>query len=377
MDAPFEITVWSGDMGTRHGWIGDPLSVKVTERHNAVSTGEVVVPASHRLISTLITPGTRLCVDYGARRVLSGPIRGVKGEGPSSSGDVTLAVEGDWRLFHRVLGWPVPGNAITNQNVAYYTASGAAETVLKGIVTANAVTRLGLPVTVATNLARGSSIKVTSRMHPLADRLFPAVEDAGLGVSVVQDDASGTLLVDVYEPATYPRTLTEDGGTVLDWSWSLAGPGATRVIVGDGSGEGTSRVFASQVDSSRESAWVDRIEVFRDARDTTDTDTVNQRKAEALADGAPTSGLKVTLAETSVFKYGVPGGVAVGDVVSLEVGPGVVITDVLREAVLSWTAADGFSVEPVIGERADDPSTATARSIAALARAVKNLLAGR
>ena len=373
MDSPFVVTVWDGGFG-RAGWVGDPLGLSVTARHNAVSTGELTVASDHRRLPDLVAPGARVTIDYAGSRVLSGPVRSLRGAGPASSGTVTVGVESDWRLLHRILGWPVPGNALGSQNQAYDVRSGDAESVLKGFVTANAVTRLGLPVTVATNHSRGASIKVSTRFHPLADRLFPAVEEAGLGVSVVQDDATRKLVVDVYEPAVYPRTLTERSGVVQDWSWSTVAPGATRVIAGD-QGEATARAFTTTIDSALETEWGDKIEVFRDARDTADATTLTQRRAETLADGAPKTGLKVTLSETSTFRYGTT--VNVGDRVPLEVGPGVIITDVLREAALTWTPQDGLDVEPVIGERTDDPSTVTAKAISALARRQRELGAGR
>lgn len=376
---PLVVTVWSGDIGTRHGWIGDPLMVRVTERYNDVSTGEVEVAADHHLVPILATPGTRLTVDHvtpaGTRRILSGPIRGIRGDGPASTGSMILGVEGDWRLLTRVLGWPVPTAALNAQTVAYYTATGPAETVAKDVITANAITRLGLPVVVATDLARGSTVKLLWRFHPLADRMFPAVEAAGLGVTVVQDDTTGTLLVDVTEPALYPRNLTEVGGVVLDWSWSLAGPTGTRVIAGD-QGEAAARSFTTTVDATRESTWDDVVETFRDARDTDDATALTQRRQDTLTEGAPTSGLGMTLAETSIFRIG-PGGVLVGDMVPVQVGPGVVITDVIRAANYEWTARGGFAVTAQLGDRTDSPEVEQARAIRQIARGQRALMTGR
>ena len=381
--APFTVAVWSGDMVTRHGWIGDPLSVVVTERFNGVSTGVVTVSAAHHLMTPLTTPGVRLTVDYHpsgtsqTRRVLSGRISHWEGDGPSVSGTVALSVEGDFRKLREVLGWPVPGNALGSQSSAYYTpASAPAETVLKNAATANMVTRLGLPITVAADSARGANVKVTSRFHTLEDRLVQAVEGAGLGISMVQDDTSGAIVLDVFEPAAYPRDLTEQGGTVLSWSWSRTAPRATRVIAGD-QGEAAARSFTTTIDTARESEWDDVVEVFIDARDTADAATLTQRRADALAEGAPLSGLSIELAEAGAFRYGVTGGVAVGDEVTVEVGPGVTITDVLRECTLSWTKDAGFKVSPAVGAVTDSPERTMARFVSRLARAVKDLQAGR
>lgn len=370
MSAPFTVTLWDGQFN-RLGWVGDPLEVEVTERFNDISTGRVVVPADHRRIEDLTRADARVTVDYEGRRVLSGPVRSWQGaSGPPAV--VEAEVQGDFRLLHRVLGWPTPGAALTSQTSAYDVRSGPAETVLKGYVTANAVTRLGLPVTVAPDQARGSSVKVQSRFHPLVELLLPAVETAGLGVSVVQGAAG--LVVDVYAPQAYPRTLTVASGVVHSWEWSVAGPSATRVIAGD-QGEGAARSFTRTIDTARETEWGDVVEVLRDARDTDDADTVTQRRADALAEGAPKRGLKVELAESKGFRYGQ--GIGVGDTVTVEVAPGITVTDVLREAVLSWTTGDGFTVSPVIGERSDDPSAWLAKTIRSVVKTVGHLKSSR
>jgi hypothetical protein len=144
----------------------------------------------------------------------------------------------------------------------------------------------------------------------------------------------------------------------------------TRTVIG-GQGEGTAREFRVLTDTTLETAWGDKIEVFTDARDTAVTTEQDAAGAQALADGAPTAGLKLTFAETASFKYGTS--VRVGDLVTTVLVPGAPpITDVLREAVLSWTVADGFSATPVVGDRSDDPNRTFARAISALAKAIRN-----
>jgi hypothetical protein len=370
-DQPFTVAVFDKAFA-RKGFVGDPVALSATVRHNALSTATITVSSDHRRLPDLSADGARVVLTYDGQHLLSGPVRRLRGQGPASSGTVEVDVEDDWRLLQRVLGWPVPGAALTAQTSAYDKRTGAAETVLKAFVTANAVTRLGLPVTVAADQARGGNVDVSMRFHPLADRLYPAVDQARIGVTVRQSGAG--LLLDCYTPALHPRTLSEQSGVVQSWSWSRTGPGSTRVIAGD-QGEATARSFTSTVDAAREAAWGDRIEVFVDARDTDVATEVTARRAEALAEGAPRAGLSLELAETSTFRYGKA--VRVGDRVRVEVGPGVVVEDVLREAVLSWTAQDGLLVTPAVGERTDDPSHVLARAVARLARGVRDLHSSR
>lgn len=373
---PFRVTVYDKTL-QRLGMVGDPAAVRVVARHNAPSAAELTVRSDHRLLPALLTAGARVRVDYDGGFLLSGPVRDVAGQGPAAEGTITFQIEDDWRVLASVLGWPVPGSALDSQTVAYDTRTGPAETVLKDFVTANAVTRLGRPIIVPATQGRGATITVSMRMHALADRLYPALDQAGIGVTVQQAGPAqqGTgLALDVYEPAVYPRPLTEASGVVQAWAWSRTAPGATRVVAGD-QGEAEARSFTTTADTPREAAWGDVIERFIDARDTDDPAEVTQRRAEFLAEHDVRYGLALTLAETQHFRYDPTGaaGVRVGDQVTVEVGPGITVTDVLREAVLSWTAEDGVQVTPVIGERRDDPRSIFARELATVRRDVRRI----
>lgn len=366
---PFRIDVYTGAFAWR-GTIGNPREVRFHPRFNDVSTVTIVLDADHHRVPDLVEAGARVVVDYGTQRI-SGRVSLLEGEGPDDS-TLTVSVEGDERVLFDALGWPVPGNALGSQSSAYDERTGAAETVLKGYVTDNIVTRLGMPLTVATDQARGSSISAALRFEPLADRLIPAIESAGLGISVVQSGAG--LILDVYEPAAYPRDLTETSGVVRRWAWSRRAPTATRVIAGD-QGEATSRAFTTTVDAALESAWADVIETFVDVSESTDADTLTQRRTEALVAGAPRAGLSLELSESDGFRYGQT--LSVGDAVTITVGPDLPITDILREAVITWNATDGLVVEPVVGERSDDATLSLVRFVTSLARGVRHLASGR
>jgi hypothetical protein len=368
--SPFRITVYTGGFG-RVGWIGDPLVVRATPRHNAIGTCEITLPMSHRRVTDLVANGARVVVEYDGEHLISGRVAAYRGD---RSGRFVATIQDDFRLLHSVLGWPVPGSAITSQTAAaYHIVSGPAETVVKTFVQANAVTRLGLPVTVAADGARGDSIRVKMRMHPLADRLFPAVDKAGIGVTVRQ--VGSGLVVDCYEPTTYPRTLKASAAVVRDWTITASAPKVTRAALG-ADGDGTARTFRASVDTAREAAYDDVIETFVDARDLDHTDggfttEAGERMTDALNEGAPLRGVSLTLAETPHFRYGTA--VHVGDIVPVEVSPGLVVTEVLREAVLEYTARDGLRVSPAVGDTSSgNPIRTTTSAIAALARGLRN-----
>lgn len=377
MVSPFTLTVYDRAL-YRRGTVGAPLSVKVTARHNALGTAEFTVPVDHPRAADLLATGARVVVGYErlTAPLLSGPIVSVAGE--RGDGALTCTVQDDFRVLLGLLAWPLPGAALTAQTVAYDVRTGSQETVTKGVVVANA-NRAGIGLTAATDLGRGSTVTVSWRFHPILDRLLPALT-LGLTVRQRPDVRQGDgryrspgLLLDVYVPRTYARTLTDTSGVIADWKYARAAPVTTRVVLG-AQGEATARTFASSTDATAETAWGMVQERFIDARDTSDAAVTAQRSAEALSAGAANSGLSVTLAETTTFRYG--DSLRVGDLVTLQVTGQAALTDVLTEASLSWTADQGVVVTPIVGDLTD-PTFTLARTVAALVRAVTDLKAGR
>lgn len=372
MRSPFTIMLYDKAF-TQLGPVGSVKALTVTVRHNQQSTAQLLVDVTHPRFQDLMTVGTRAVVRYNGAHLLGGPVRGRRGEGPRKTAYATFDILDDWFLFARTLAWPTPGADLASQTSEYDVWTGPAESVLKAIVSANA--GRGTPaLTVAGDLARGSTITVANRFHPITDRTIPLVDGAGIGTTVTQ---SGTgLVMDCYATRVYPRTLSEASGVVQEYKFNQDDGDATRVVVG-GKGEGTARVFTPVVDTVLEARLGYSIETFKDATDTdADSDRV-QRGTQALVEAAPSTGISVTLSETAAFRYDPTGlnGVRVGDVIPLDVGNGVIVTDVLRSCTLSLSVDEGLTVTPQVG---DITTTAqkSARLLAALARAYRNL-AGR
>jgi hypothetical protein len=231
-------------------------------------------------------------------------------------------------------------------------------------------------LSVATNLNRGATIPggVPLRMHPLADKLFPAVEAAGLGVTVWQADTTpgvpAGLVLDVYEPVTHPRTLSVKGRTLKQVTMTRTRPAASRVIIG-GQGEGTARTFRSLTDTAREAQYGMRAETFRDARDDNTATVLDARGQETLTENGPKNGVSLILAGSGIFKYG-PGGFHVGDRIPVKVADGITVTKVVKECTLQWVSPTYASLDPVIGDLTNQPERVTAQRLAALARGQRN-----
>jgi hypothetical protein len=363
---PYRISIYDKAFGFVD-WLGAPLRLEIHLRHNDMSTAQITVDADDPKAVGLNAAGARVVIERGDDFLMSGRVSLVSAKGPRSEGELTFTVEDDFRVVRDVLAWPVPTGSVSadgtinGQTVEYYTKSGPAETVVKDIIQKNAVTRLGLPITIAPDQGRGDSVTFTGRFHPLRDRLFPAIDQAGIGVTVRQSGAG--LVMDCYTPRVFSPTLSEESGTLTNWDYSTSAPKNTRVIVG-GQGEGTARTFKQFVDTGRETDWADKIEVFQDARDTSVGDIYAARAAETLAEGAPMSGFSLTLSETETFRYGGPDGVERGDQVTVKMGS-LTATDVLREATLIFDG-DGETITPIVGERRDDPNRRLAQTLRTL-----------
>ncbi|UUG69980.1 minor tail protein [Arthrobacter phage Bauer] len=365
-----KITVFDKDF-QRKGWLGSPESVTCTPVFNGAGTADVTFPANHLRAADILTEGARLVIDMDGLPIplMSGPVTGVQGEGPAGQSSVTATITDDIKILWETLGWQVPTAAISAQGTAEYrTYTGNAETIVKTMVQEQAVTRFGHPLTVAPNLNRGAVISggVKIRMHPLAERLFPAVEQAGLGVRVYQSGAG--LVLDVYEPRTYMKEISEAAGTLRSWKWNRTGPTATHVV-GGGRGEGTARTFRRASDSALADLYGRKIEVFADARNSeTDTD-VDQSNSEVLFENRPNSGLELELSETPYFRYGT---VVVGDQVPIRAGD-LLIMDILRSATITWDRAGGLKVQPVAGKLENSSDARVNKAIRTLWRGLTNL----
>jgi hypothetical protein len=359
------------------GQIGNPSSLTVTVREfPLIGSATMTVPMDHPKADALMADGARVVFQFKGRVELSGPVDEFEIDTDTES--LTVTVVDDAHLLFRILGWQNPIDTTTAGNMSqsvreYINYTGIAETLIKGVVQANGINRLGVPgLVVAPDLARGATVPggASFRMHPLPDRLFPAVAMAGIGVTLKQ--VGTDLVFDVYEPRTYPRTLSVEGRTLKRAVWSQKRPSASQVVIG-GPGEGKLRKYRRLIDTARESQYGFMGEVFRDARDAKDETepenvavteaTMDARGQETLTESAATNGLFITLAESTVFTYG-EDGVLVGDKVPVRIGTRT-ITDTIKEATLEWVSPDYVSAVPIIGEQID-PERRTVQAIAAL-----------
>lgn len=390
--APVQITCWTKDM-VRRGTVDDVNKVDLDVVFNGGGAASFAIDSDHPRAGDLTVPGARCVIDYFPDWdsddpladpmepiTLSGSVDEITGEGPEGSAVRTFAVTDDWHaVFTDLQGWPNPTGTPAQQgnDTAYFTRSGPAETVLKQVVAPNA-TRQGLELVIPTNLGRGSNIAVALRMHPLGDKLFPAVDIAGLGVRVVQ--RNNQLVLECWVPAVHTRVLDEGSGVIVEGSYQRRRPTVTRVMVGAG-GEGTARVFRHYIDAPRETEWGrrNRREVFIDARDVDVAEPALEtilasRAQEALDEGRARAGLTAKLAETDEWRLGKT--FNIGDTSPLQVSDGPILTDRIRRAHITWDE-NGLEVTPYVGDWEDTVDEVIVAAVTNIARGYRDLQRSR
>jgi len=264
--APITVRVYD-KLGRRVGWVGRPLEVRCTLRDPGVSTATMSVELDHDLGPALQADGARVEVDLDDGYLMGGwrgPVRTTGGP----TGVLAVDVIDDSVVLADLLGWQVPTAPLSAQTREHDVRRGPAETVLKGLLRANAQ-RAPVAVQVAPDQGRGPQVVVEVRMRQLDEVFAEVLERSDLMVRVTPTGAEQQrtgLLVDVVPRPRYPHVLDEVSGDLVDVSTETIDSTATRVVVGGG-GEGTDRDFRGPfVDTARETRLRRKIERFVDAR---------------------------------------------------------------------------------------------------------------
>lgn len=373
--SPFRIQIYDTSFA-KQGEVNSYQSVSFTLRRNAVGEWTILLNPSDQAVVELVKKRRRITVDYKGVRIFSGPVerrRQVRDEnglrlwefgGPD---DMIWLV--DRLAFPNPLG-TIPGdNIVFTQTVADDIRRGDGETVIKGYVTDNAVTRLPVPgLTVAANLNRGSTTTGSARMIPLLDATAPVASGSGLTMSLKQ--VSTGLVFDVFAPQAQPVRLSEKLKNLKAWEYIESAPGATRAVVG-GRGDGTAKKFLKRTLASSETDWEIR-EQFLDATDV-DTDAdLPIKGAEYLGQNAPQAGFLITPEDSDSMSYALT--YNLGDDVDVEVADGVFVTDTVEQISLTHGAGGLPTVQPIVGNiDAADKTNAVYRKFGDLLRRIARL----
>ena len=339
----------------------------VNLRHRAGGGWTLEVPADHDQ-ADLFTEGARIAVWAPwstTAPLLSGPVTGLAAVSPNNTSPSLLTVTGvdDTALLADRIVLPDPTSAMDDQGAdAYWTYTGPAEGAIRTVVGANAGRTALDGRRICDNdpynrlAAPGSLLGTTRNARARFDNLLTLVNDLAtidnLAVRLYQPPGIPDLYLDV--SATTDRSdsvlLSFGVGTLTAATTTVAAPTVTNVLVAGG-GEGEERVLLERSDPALAATWARRIEVLRDARDTSDLTEMAERGDETLADAAATAGLSLDPMDLPGQQYGTHYGL--GDTVRVQVA-GATWTDIVTAVQIDVTADSGAVVKPSVG----NPDTA-------------------
>ena len=350
--------------GVSHDWLievrdsAGAMVATVDEFESFACTIKHLAPGPWSLALPLDTEPARLLLKNGygveVRRyglpIMSGLVIAAEVDTGDGRGLVTVSGLDDLVILADRLASPQPGTAAPPYaTTAYDTRSGIAETIIKQYANVNAgpgavSTRRWPGFTIATDLARGSSVAGTGRWQSAFDLCRELAVAGGLGLRCV------SLIFDVYVPVD--RTTSVEFSHRRDslgaLKFSHQAPQATFVYCGGG-GEGTARTIVEAINSPAIASGWWRRERFRDARDTTDATILAQRALEDLGVDLDTIavGVDAEVFEVPGCKWGTD--YEVGDLVSIVTPWDVTLTRRVEHVTVVMTPDAGTVITPTLG----------------------------
>lgn len=336
---------------------GDLVGATFVVRYNNVGTWSLNLPYGHPLGELLRLPGYGLIViGPDGETLISGPTLTAKLEQTQNN------IEGNWQIegvsddvyLSERLAYPTPATAdVTAQTSAYDKRTGAAETVIKGYVNANIgpsapIQRRISNLNIETDLARGTTVFANARFNTLQELIYELAQVSGLGYKIAQDGTD--LEFSIYQPLDRSDTIRMDlqNRKLTSSTYSYGTAKVTRAIVG-GKGEAENRIFVERTNAdslTAEAVWGRRVEIFKDARQSEDTDELNTSGDELLADlGKTVVEMSVTPSSDQTMVYGIDWGL--GDKVTI-VANEIEATAVVTEVGIRIDA-DGVRVGATVG----------------------------
>ena len=335
----------------------DLVGATFVVRFNNVGFWSLTLPYGHALGELLRLPG------YGI--VLTGPSNEVILSGPTLTAQLTQTqdnIEGNWDIegvsddvfLSERLAYPTPSTAdVAAQTSGSDLRTGVAESVIKAYINANIgpsapAERTISNLTIEADAGRGEVVTANARFDTLQDLVYDLAQVGGLGYLISQNN--NTFEFSVYEPTDRSDLVRMDvqNRKLSSSIYRYGTARVTRAIVG-GRGEAEDRVYIERSNSDSlvaELTWGRRIEVFKDARRTEDTDELNTAGDELLVDlGKTIVEMTVIPSSDQTMVYGVDW--FLGDRVTV-VANDIESTAVVTEVGIS-IAADGVRVGATVG----------------------------
>ncbi|MFD1423432.1 hypothetical protein ACFQ4J_06705 [Laceyella tengchongensis] len=197
----------------------------------------------------------------------------------------------------------------------------------------------------APDLARGKTVTLRSRYHPLIEKLKEGATAGGkLGFRVIQID-NGIIQFQVYQPEdkTSKVVFSRARGNLGGYRYMVEAAETNFAVVG-GSGEGTSRYFEYTGDEPSRSLY-GSWETFLDRRDTSDTEELTQAMVNHLEEKTEKTELEIRPLDIYPTRFLLE--YNLGDRATVEVRKEK-IQDIIR-GVQIVLAKEGAKITPTVG----------------------------
>ncbi|MGJ5724888.1 Gp37-like protein [Brevibacterium sp. H602] len=322
-------------------------------RRNGVHTFTLNVDGGSALWQRFDKDWRVVIYDEG-RRLLSGaPLKIVE----KASGGVVeseLTGESDMTWLKDMITLPTPSRAADKQGAdAYWNRKGSAGALIRDLVDVNvgpsARSEYRRPLVIG-DVVTGPDGSINSRFKPVLDEVETLAETAGLTVDIVQDDVLKKSVLTVTEGRDFARRirLTHENGGIESHEFTLEAPTVTSVLVA-GQGEGAERTL--KLTHGNENSWGFRSLQFQDRRDTDDEAELDAAGTDTITEGQEKATVNLQVNDTPRIRFGRD--FWLGDTVTVQLSTGVVITDTVQMAELTWDE-NGRKVALQVGPTADD-----------------------
>lgn len=386
-DAFPTVMVWAKLTGSTWGWVGTVAtytSLEYEPHLNEAGTFDMTMPWELEGQSKPVLTDRLYTIDWrGYRTTWALDTWNPKQD---EKGQETLQVGGPSALsiIGREVAWPDPSRSVQNQPGEPDTPpliSGSAEAVVRQLVLINYMARNSGEMVLASSLDRGDPVRSRSRWDNLLDLIGRkgGAGNIGFDVNLVNtSDTRAELTFQVYEPVDRSArvSLSQDLGTVSEWSQNNTAPTATKAIVG-GAGGGTSRIYAIVTTPESEAAalaWGGHRVVFVNGPSSYDAADLQQAGIEELKNGAATTNVALTGTDSaglSAFTH-----YNVGDKVTGQLVTGLDAIDVITS--IKVEVGDGPpKITATFGDpSADDPVVSMAQLVRNQDRRIRKLEQG-
>ena len=339
--------------------VGDPIycweTVDCTLRFNEVSSGQFTAPA-HPWIREHLVPGNRIVVIRDKQIFMAGPWekalieRSDDGEN-SGIGKLTVEFADDLALVVNRLAMPNPALTAEAQDRDQWEYSANVETVLQNLANVNAgpgarAERRVPKLVMGGTTGVGSTVSGKLRLEQLGEAMR-SIALAGGGIGFRTRQVGKDIRFETYGPRDLSGSVRFSFGlgNLRYLAHELNAPNATTAITG-GQGEGADRYLISRTDTAAEAVWP-RGEMYVAQPGNDELAELQKAGDEALAREAATARLQSSAWDSEDQRYGEHYGL--GDRVSVEVGPGEEVSDLVRLVHLQAWATAGELVSAMVG----------------------------